>query len=55
MYLFLYYTDSWFYYCFHMYLLLEEKAGFEVVPVFITVDPERDTVEQVREYVKGAS
>lgn len=24
-----------------------------MVPVFITVDPERDTVEQVREYVKG--
>ena len=31
----------------------EEKAGMEVVPVFISVDPERDTVEQVREYVKG--
>lgn len=31
----------------------EEKSGLEVVPVFISVDPERDTVEQVREYVKG--
>ncbi|KAK6152528.1 hypothetical protein DH2020_015163 [Rehmannia glutinosa] len=30
----------------------EEKSGMEVVPVFISVDPERDTVEQVREYVK---
>ncbi|KAL0344451.1 UNVERIFIED_CONTAM: protein SCO11, mitochondrial [Sesamum radiatum] len=30
----------------------EEKSGLEVVPVFISVDPERDTVEQVREYVK---
>lgn len=29
------------------------KSGIEVVPVFISVDPERDTVEQVREYVKG--
>lgn len=28
------------------------KAGIEVVPVFISVDPERDNVEQVREYVK---
>lgn len=31
----------------------EMKSGIEVVPVFISVDPERDTVEQVREYVKG--
>lgn len=31
----------------------EAKSGLEVVPVFISVDPERDTVEQVREYVKG--
>lgn len=23
------------------------------MPIFISVDPERDTVEQVREYVKG--
>ncbi|KAF2306416.1 hypothetical protein GH714_017817 [Hevea brasiliensis] len=30
----------------------EEKSGFELVPVFISVDPERDTVEQVHEYVK---
>ncbi|KAG8647766.1 protein SCO1 homolog 1, mitochondrial isoform X2 [Manihot esculenta] len=30
---------------------IKEKAGFEIVPVFISVDPERDTVEQVREYV----
>lgn len=36
-------------------MLVEEKAGFDIVPVFITVDPERDSVEQVREYVKGAS
>lgn len=25
------------------------------MPVFISVDPERDTVEQVHEYVKGVS
>ncbi|PIN17583.1 putative cytochrome C oxidase assembly protein [Handroanthus impetiginosus] len=31
---------------------IKEKSGIEVVPVFISVDPERDTVEQVREYVK---
>lgn len=24
-----------------------------MVPVFISVDPERDTVQQVHEYVKG--
>ncbi|EAZ21820.1 protein SCO1 homolog 1, mitochondrial isoform X1 [Oryza sativa Japonica Group] len=30
---------------------IKEKAKMEVVPVFITVDPERDTVEQVRDYV----
>ncbi|PRQ19406.1 putative copper chaperone SCO1/SenC, thioredoxin-like protein [Rosa chinensis] len=31
---------------------IKENAGIEIVPVFISVDPERDTVEQVREYVK---
>ncbi|KAL6503259.1 Protein SCO1 1, mitochondrial [Orobanche hederae] len=31
---------------------IKEKSGMEVVPVFISVDPERDNVEQVREYVK---
>nr|XP_043621405.1 protein SCO1 homolog 1, mitochondrial [Erigeron canadensis] len=31
---------------------IKAKAGFEIVPVFISVDPERDTVEQVGEYVK---
>ncbi|KAL6519470.1 hypothetical protein OROGR_018790 [Orobanche gracilis] len=31
---------------------IKEKSGMEVVPVFISVDPERDSVEQVREYVK---
>ncbi|CDP10938.1 unnamed protein product [Coffea canephora] len=31
---------------------IKEKSGIQVVPVFISVDPERDTVEQVREYVK---
>ena len=43
-----------FVYCFVFFSLLEaEKAGIKIVPVFISVDPERDTVEQVREYVKG--
>ncbi|XP_027352798.1 protein SCO1 homolog 1, mitochondrial [Abrus precatorius] len=31
---------------------IKQKAGMELVPVFISVDPERDTVEQVGEYVK---
>ncbi|XWS55516.1 hypothetical protein CRYUN_Cryun09bG0006800 [Craigia yunnanensis] len=31
---------------------IKEKVGIEIVPVFISVDPERDTVEQVHEYVK---
>ncbi|KAL8534063.1 hypothetical protein ACS0TY_010182 [Phlomoides rotata] len=31
---------------------IKSKSGIEVVPIFISVDPERDTVEQVREYVK---
>ncbi|GLT55708.1 hypothetical protein SLA2020_288040 [Shorea laevis] len=31
---------------------IKEKAGIEIVPIFISVDPERDTVEQVREYVQ---
>ncbi|XP_022767764.1 protein SCO1 homolog 1, mitochondrial-like isoform X2 [Durio zibethinus] len=31
---------------------IKEKAGIEIVPVFISVDPERDTPEQVHEYVK---
>jgi len=32
---------------------IKGKAKLDIVPVFITVDPERDTVEQVRDYVKG--
>ncbi|CAN8260005.1 unnamed protein product [Cochlearia groenlandica] len=31
---------------------IKEKSGVEVVPVFISVDPERDTVQQVHEYIK---
>ncbi|ESQ49180.1 hypothetical protein EUTSA_v10021214mg [Eutrema salsugineum] len=31
---------------------IKEKCGVDVVPVFISVDPERDTVQQVHEYVK---
>ncbi|ERN19380.1 protein SCO1 homolog 1, mitochondrial [Amborella trichopoda] len=31
---------------------IKQKAGIDIIPVFISVDPERDTVEQVREYVK---
>jgi hypothetical protein len=31
----------------------EAKAGLKVIPVFISIDPERDTVEQVREYLRG--
>lgn len=31
---------------------IKKKAGLEIVPLFISVDPERDNVEQVREYVK---
>ncbi|KAI3836832.1 hypothetical protein MKW98_005165 [Papaver atlanticum] len=31
---------------------IKEKSGYEIVPIFISVDPERDTVEQVGEYVK---
>ncbi|XAR68799.1 hypothetical protein NMG60_11000169 [Bertholletia excelsa] len=31
---------------------IKKKSGIEIVPVFISVDPERDTVEQVREYVQ---
>jgi len=31
---------------------IEQKAGKQVVPVFISIDPERDSVAQVRSYVK---
>ena len=31
---------------------LVAKGGKEVVPVFISIDPERDTVKRVKEYVK---
>ena len=27
-------------------------AGKEIVPVFVSIDPERDTVKRVKEYVK---
>lgn len=32
--------------------LVEKKCGAHIVPVFISIDPERDTVAQVKEYVK---
>jgi len=32
---------------------LVAKGGGEVVPVFVTIDPERDTVQRVKEYVKA--
>eukprot|EP00897_Mesotaenium_endlicherianum_P002948 jgi/Mesen1/2681/ME000167S01832 len=32
--------------------LIEKKGGIKVRPVFISVDPERDTVEQVKQYVR---
>lgn len=44
--------NHYIHYCF---TLAEEKTGIEIVPVFISVDPERDNVEQVGDYVKGAS
>ncbi|XP_055812636.1 protein SCO1 homolog 1, mitochondrial [Solanum dulcamara] len=31
---------------------IKETSGIQIVPIFISVDPERDTVEQVGEYVK---
>lgn len=31
---------------------IKDKGDIQIVPVFISVDPERDTVDQVREYVK---
>lgn len=31
---------------------IKENSGIDIVPAFISVDPERDTIEQVREYVK---
>ncbi|KAJ8759579.1 hypothetical protein K2173_007208 [Erythroxylum novogranatense] len=31
---------------------IKEKAGIEIVSMFISVDPGRDTVGQIREYVK---
>ena len=43
------------YHILNLFLLpVEKQAGIEIVPVFITVDPERDTVEHIAEYVKGA-
>ena len=34
-------------------LVAERRTGKQVQPVFISIDPERDSVEKVREYVKG--
>ena len=31
---------------------LVEKAGKSIVPVFVSIDPERDSVRRVKEYVK---
>ncbi|CAI6006013.1 unnamed protein product [Closterium sp. NIES-65] len=35
--------------------LVEKQVGVKVVPVFISVDPERDTADQVKEYVKDTT
>eukprot|EP00249_Psilotum_nudum_P013546 c24390_g2_i1 orf=163-1032(+) len=32
--------------------LIEKDSGIKITPVFISVDPERDNVEQIHEYVK---
>lgn len=32
--------------------VIDKENGIHITPVFISVDPERDNVEQVREYVK---
>eukprot|EP00250_Pteridium_aquilinum_P030394 c4123_g1_i1 orf=387-1304(-) len=32
--------------------IIEKKDGIKITPIFISVDPERDNVEQVRDYVK---
>lgn len=32
---------------------VEKRTGKQVQPVFISIDPERDSVEKVNEYVKG--
>uniref|UniRef100_A0A1D1YWP7 Protein SCO1 1, mitochondrial n=1 Tax=Anthurium amnicola TaxID=1678845 RepID=A0A1D1YWP7_9ARAE len=31
---------------------IKASAGIEILPVFVSVDPERDTVEQIHDYVK---
>lgn len=35
-----------------VYLHAEKQEGYWVQPVFISIDPERDSVPQVKEYVK---
>ena len=32
---------------------VEKKRNLKVLPVFISCDPARDTIQQVRNYVKG--
>lgn len=32
----------------------EQKTKHKVTPVFVSIDPERDSVQQVKEYVQGA-
>lgn len=46
-------TDGAYFFLVLLHLKLETAHNLEITPVFITIDPQRDTPAQLQAYLKG--